>query len=185
MLSWPALTPESLVLVATLMGVYDTRTGLPVIGVINQPFHALAGTTWTGRCFWGVSHGEVNAYGPPIGQHPPRSVPVVMHSKRERSDIIASLQAFQSFGVPGAGYKQLCVIDGLADAFILSAASTYKWDTCAGHAILRAQGRPLCAYAGDRGELRYDDTEHRSNKEGLFVARTTELASLIRATLPS
>lgn len=40
----------------------------------------------------------------------------------------------------GAGYKILCVIQGLADAYILSEGSTYKWDSCAPHALLRALG---------------------------------------------
>lgn len=40
----------------------------------------------------------------------------------------------------GAGYKLLCVILGIAQAYILTRDSTFKWDTCAPHAILRAQG---------------------------------------------
>lgn len=34
----------------------------------------------------------------------------------------------------------MCVILGIAQAYILTRDSTYKWDTCAPHAILRAQG---------------------------------------------
>lgn len=40
----------------------------------------------------------------------------------------------------GAGYKILCVIQGLADVYILSEGSTFKWDSCAPHALLRALG---------------------------------------------
>lgn len=40
----------------------------------------------------------------------------------------------------GAGYKILCVIQGLADAYVLSEGSTFKWDSCAPHALLRALG---------------------------------------------
>lgn len=40
----------------------------------------------------------------------------------------------------GAGYKILCVILGLADVYVLSEGSTYKWDSCAPHALLRALG---------------------------------------------
>lgn len=34
----------------------------------------------------------------------------------------------------------MCVIDNHATAYVLSAASAFKWDTCAPHAILRALG---------------------------------------------
>ena len=40
----------------------------------------------------------------------------------------------------GAGYKILCVIQGLADVYVLSEGSTFKWDSCAPHAMLRALG---------------------------------------------
>lgn len=40
----------------------------------------------------------------------------------------------------GAGYKTLCVIQGLADVYVLSEGSTFKWDSCAPHALLRALG---------------------------------------------
>lgn len=40
----------------------------------------------------------------------------------------------------GAGYKILCVIQGLADIYVLSEGSTFKWDSCAPHALLRALG---------------------------------------------
>ena len=48
--------------------------------------------------------------------------------------------------VAGAGYKVLAVIDSLADAYVLSKGSTYKWDTCAPHAILRALGGGLLPF---------------------------------------
>lgn len=40
----------------------------------------------------------------------------------------------------GAGYKILCVIQGLVDVYLLSEGSTFKWDSCAPHAVLRALG---------------------------------------------
>lgn len=40
----------------------------------------------------------------------------------------------------GAGFKILCVIQGLADVYVLSEGSTFKWDSCAPHALLRALG---------------------------------------------
>ncbi len=40
----------------------------------------------------------------------------------------------------GAGYKILCVSRGWVDFFATSKSSTFKWDSCAGHAILNALG---------------------------------------------
>lgn len=40
----------------------------------------------------------------------------------------------------GAGFKILCVIQGLADVYVLSEGSTFKWDSCAPHVLLRALG---------------------------------------------
>ena len=43
----------------------------------------------------------------------------------------------------GAGYKILCVVDGQVGAYLLSKPSTFKWDTCAPHAILNSLGGGL------------------------------------------
>ena len=40
----------------------------------------------------------------------------------------------------GAGYKLLCLCDDLAHAYLLTKPTTYRWDTCAPHAILKAKG---------------------------------------------
>lgn len=40
----------------------------------------------------------------------------------------------------GAGYKALCVILGLVDVYVFTEDSTYKWDSCGPHALLRSLG---------------------------------------------
>jgi inositol polyphosphate 1-phosphatase len=49
----------------------------------------------------------------------------------------------------GAGYKLLCLALSLSDTYISSQPSTYRWDTCALHAILKSMGG---------GILRFSDT---------------------------
>uniref|UniRef100_A0A2K6FYT5 Uncharacterized protein n=1 Tax=Propithecus coquereli TaxID=379532 RepID=A0A2K6FYT5_PROCO len=44
------------------------------------------------------------------------------------------------FGAAGAGYKSLCVVQGLVDIYIFSEDTTFKRDSCAAHATLRAMG---------------------------------------------
>ena len=47
---------------------------------------------------------------------------------------------------PGAGYKALCVATGKACLYVLSRASTFRWDTCAPHGLLRALGGGIVDY---------------------------------------
>ena len=49
----------------------------------------------------------------------------------------------------GAGYKCLCVVEGLVDAYIYSGDACFAWDTCAAHALLLSMGggmTPLKAF---------------------------------------
>ena len=85
----------------------------------------------------------------------------------------------------GAGYKLLSVIDGTADAFLLSQGSTFKWDTCGPQAILKACGGNLLSLAPllegkEPEELLYhrpeceEDGTKWSNKEGIVAFRSKE-----------
>lgn len=96
--------------------------------------------------------------------------------------------------VAGAGYKILCVISGEADLLVTSSKTTFFWDTCAGHAILRSLGGGIIALEDilqlDQGgkidleklQLRYrpkdDDQTYSSasysNSKGLIAYRSTE-----------
>lgn len=71
----------------------------------------------------------------------------------------------------GAGYKILCVILGLADVYVLSEGSTFKWDSCAPHALLRALGggvvdlsKSLQSTSGAQG-LKTELTYHQPRAE--------------------
>lgn len=61
---------------------------------------------------------------------------------------LAPLYGGQLCFASGAGYKMLCVAMGLADAYVLSEGSTFKWDSCGPHAILRALGGGIVDLAG-------------------------------------
>lgn len=99
----------------------------------------------------------------------------------------------------GAGYKILCVIQGLADVYVLSEGSTFKWDSCAPHALLQALGggvadlkRSLQSSSGAQDhqtELTYDQpnaeckgADRWANNGGLVAYRDcSQLGSIIRA----
>ncbi|XP_067287992.1 inositol polyphosphate 1-phosphatase [Pseudorasbora parva] len=140
--------PSGLPCALVLIGVYLRATGQPVMGVINQPFNRKdsRGKGWKGQHIWGVSYGDVNVCS--LTRHrPPRPQKSeclsVLLSSSERSavkDALATLPNASLMYASGAGYKILCVVRGLVDVYVLSEGSTFKWDSCAPHAVLRALG---------------------------------------------
>jgi len=101
---------------------------------------------WSGRYVWGVSYNGLNIHSAscPLPEatpeHPLISRSVVV-STSEAAEILQRLTAkFTVIYAAGAGYKILCVCDQLVSSYVVSHANTFKWDTCAPHAILLAQG---------------------------------------------
>lgn len=144
------LCPSGLQCALVLIGVYLRATGEPVMGVINQPFHHkdLTGG-WKGQHFWGVSYGSVKACS--VGRPKDRAnesggrrgLSVVLSSSEKQAvkEALTPLCGLDGLMyASGAGYKILCVIQGLADIYVLSEGSTFKWDSCAPHALLQALG---------------------------------------------
>ncbi|XP_050015230.1 inositol polyphosphate 1-phosphatase [Alexandromys fortis] len=151
--------PSGLQCVTILIGVYDIQTGVPLMGVINQPFVSQNLTTlrWTGLYYWGLSYMGTNIHSPQIALSKgtggetqtensdgelSRPLSAVI-STSENETIKAALSRACGGGVfpaAGAGYKSLCVVQGLVDIYIFSEDTTFKWDSCAAHAILRAMG---------------------------------------------
>ncbi|XP_064456777.1 inositol polyphosphate 1-phosphatase-like isoform X2 [Ornithodoros turicata] len=128
--------------VCILIGVYSLADGVPVMGVINQPFRYQRGSEkYSGQFYWCFSGETVLVSHPCDDSGPSRQRPIVLASTSEsplvldalRSDCVIKFAA-------GAGYKLLCVALGLVDAYVLSKATTFRWDTCAPHAYLRAIG---------------------------------------------
>jgi inositol polyphosphate 1-phosphatase len=145
---------SSLQAVTVLIGAFDKATGHPIAGVVNQPFSKLAAErvnrrqVWNGLMYWGVhgglGEGAKASWGvSPVGQdaRPVREVPVVVHSKHEVAEFLDRMNGVGTgVAVPGSGYKGLTVLAGHADAYFLSLPTTYKWDTCAVHAIVESMG---------------------------------------------
>ncbi|XP_056130603.1 inositol polyphosphate 1-phosphatase [Lampris incognitus] len=146
------LSPSGLHCALVLIGVYHRNTGEPVMGVINQPFNYKdpAGGGWRGKQFWGVSYGSINAcsvsqpkHGPNKSRGGGRGLSVVLSSSEKqvvKEALVPLCGPDRLMYASGAGYKILCVIQGLADIYVLSEGSTFKWDSCAPHALLRALG---------------------------------------------
>ena len=84
---------------------------------------------------------------------------------------------------------------GLADVYINSGTSTYKWDTCAPHAIIRALGGEVkeCQpyLSGDNetmssNSILYDLKEGKADKQntkGLLAFRDGKMARIVLEAL--
>ncbi|KAM4613571.1 inositol polyphosphate 1-phosphatase [Polymixia lowei] len=145
------LSPSGLHCALVLIGVYLRNTGEPVMGVINQPFNYKdpAGGGWRGKHFWGVSCGDIKACSisrpkDTADESKGRGRLSVVLSSSEKQVVKEALAPLcgpdKLMYASGAGYKILCVIQGLADVYVLSEGSTFKWDSCAPHALLQALG---------------------------------------------
>ncbi|GAB6027877.1 3'(2'), 5'-bisphosphate nucleotidase 1 [Chamberlinius hualienensis] len=139
--------------VTVLIGVYDKFTGQPFIGVVNQPFHQFhpASGLWTGRCEWGVNYAE---YKLSSFNHESSSQTTRDHAKprvlisgcEDVATKIALNKKYEVFYAAGAGYKLLSVALGVVDLYILSKATTFRWDLCAPHALLNVFGGGIINY---------------------------------------
>lgn len=201
------LSPSGLHCALVLIGAYLRTTGEPVMGVINQPFNHKdpAGGGWRGKHFWGVSCGSVNVCSVSQPKHGPegeQGLSVVLSSS-EKAVVKEALTSLcgpdKLMYASGAGYKILCVIQGLADVYVLSEGSTFKWDSCAPHALLRALGggvvdltktlQSTCEAQDHKTELTYHQTyteckgaDRWANQGGLVAYRDcSQLRSIIEA----
>ena len=69
-------------------------------------------------------------------------------------------------GAGGAGYKVLCLLDGLADSYIYPAQGVMRWDTCAPEAILRSLNGSLT----DIFNRNYNYDERRNDQDNVVAA---------------
>ena len=89
----------------------------------------------------------------------------------------------------GAGYKILKVIENDASIYFLSKNTTFKWDTCAGQAILNSIGGDVIDLQASIMKkkpisLTYKDGEDNCNRNGLIAYRSvTHLINLIPSFL--
>ncbi|XKL67059.1 hypothetical protein PGB90_010479 [Kerria lacca] len=177
--------------VTVLIGLFSRSTGSSMIGVINQPFFKNVNEKWLGRCFWGVSIKDFNF----------SSVSPIATVRCEKFIAISACESyhnkqkleeagFKLITPAGAGYKILCVILNLIDAYVLTKGTTFYWDTCCCHAIIKAQKGNIWNFEnslrGNFVEILYtekseSDTniEEYRNKAGYIVCKDENLVFLL------
>ena len=62
-------------------------------------------------------------------------------------EVIGADRSFCLCTASGAGYKCLCVIQGLVDAYLYRNNACYTWDTCAAHAILMSLNGGMMSFS--------------------------------------
>ncbi|XP_063619266.1 inositol polyphosphate 1-phosphatase [Cydia splendana] len=130
--------------VTVLIGAFVKSTGEPVMGVVNQPFY----DNGNGRILWGASYSD---YGRMGGCETPSSHNdnTVLVSSAESPELV---ERFRSSGwevkpAKGCGHKLLKVALGEAAAYFVTKGTTFYWDTCAPHAVIKASGGDILSCA--------------------------------------
>lgn len=122
---------EYLESVTVLVGVH--HEGVPIVGVMTYPFskQQIWGVCFEGSCVTSVPKPVVNSM--------IKTVFVSNLETEQNRDKLRS-QGYQVETPTGAGFKLGGVILGTASFYYVSKKSTYQWDTCGPHAIIRAMG---------------------------------------------
>ncbi|KYN08646.1 PREDICTED: inositol polyphosphate 1-phosphatase [Cyphomyrmex costatus] len=176
--------------VTVLIGVYKKSTGVPVLGVINQPFCTNIDSQWTGKCYWGFLSGGVAKSSI---NNTCNIDKIILLSHFEDADVKSKLlnSGFRLVEATGAGYKILSVAIGQAAAYILSKGSTYKWDTCGPQALLSSIGGSIIEFKefiinpdSDNLSVNYLPIgTNFSNRAGLIAYRDPQILETFKCIL--
>lgn len=173
--------------VTILIGVYDSTTGIPVMGVINQPFHEIMDDgNFKGKHFWGISVGDVNVTNVTHIENG-RTNKIAVLSSSEQTKFTKFLKQRLKYDIvysSGAGHKILKLITRDADLNLLSRNTTFKYDTCGPQAILMAMGGNILdlnstIFAGKPVPLTYGSSEPNCNINGILAYRELDTINSI------
>ena len=195
--------------VTVLIGAYSLSTGAPCLGVVNQPFSIISNTAeFSGKVHWGGTIEDVKFNSiTSTTSYQERSRPRLLIGSSEDSDILAKMaRCCDVVKVGGAGHKIMMVALGifvplkgifllkdgfplgLADVYINSGASTYKWDTCAPHAIIRAMNggvkefQPFLKKDKKSKDIIYNVEEGKGkneNSEGVLAYKDLKMLKIV------
>ncbi|XP_001358702.3 inositol polyphosphate 1-phosphatase [Drosophila pseudoobscura] len=192
--NFPGITSTGLDCVTVLIGVYERDTGIPVIGVVAQPFgNKLDEHVYSSSMFWGICLPSLQAHNCNFEARDEHRQ-LAIFSSSEQSDI---LQRFLDLGYEfafsaGAGHKALKVITREVEVYLLSKGSTFKWDTCAPQAILRALGGDVFDYGASVAELKTvplkylmqdSGSDWKRNATGIIAVRNVDAMEVLLAKL--
>ncbi|XP_003743854.1 inositol polyphosphate 1-phosphatase [Galendromus occidentalis] len=158
-----------------LIGGYRRSSGVPCIGVVSQPFTTPQG----GSTISYFSYGNVSSI-----RRMPLTRDIVLSSTEDPETIKKLSEKFTVMHCAGAGYKILNVALGLCNVYVCSKTSTYRWDTCAPHALLEAQGGGVRQFLTD-GPILYNvgDKAAARNAAGIVAYRDANVLQKVLTLL--
>ncbi|BFF90525.1 inositol polyphosphate 1-phosphatase [Drosophila madeirensis] len=192
--NFPGITSTGLDCVTVLIGVYERDTGIPVMGVVAQPFgNKLDEHVYSSSMFWGVCLPSLQAHNCHFEARDEHRQ-LAIFSSSEQSDILQRLLdlGYEFAFSAGAGHKALKVITREVELYLLSKGSTFKWDTCAPQAILRALGGDVFDFGASVSEqkpvaLKYlmqnSESDWKRNATGIIAVRNIDAMEVLLAKL--
>ncbi|KAH3719090.1 inositol polyphosphate 1-phosphatase-like [Dreissena polymorpha] len=170
------LVKEGLQCVAVLIGVYLKSSGLPIMGVINQPFCRVVNDSWIGSTTWGVCFRDVrvnsltsqtqpdstssNSQSPATEDLPKPTILISSSEDQHIQEVLSKKLNVRH--VTGAGYKLLGVCMGRAVAYLLTKNTNFKWDCCGPHAVLLSLGGGIVKYEDFEDCVAFGQTSFQS-----------------------
>lgn len=184
----PNIQKSGLKCATVLIGAFNKDTSKPFMGVINQPFFLQQDDGYKSKIFWGASINGENHHNIQDSSAD-NSKKIAIISSTELRRITLESAGYKTVMSNGAGYKILKVIENDASIYFLSKNSTFKWDTCAGQAILNSIGGDVIDLQASILKkkpisLTYKEGEDNCNRNGLIAYRSvTHLINLIPSFL--
>jgi len=138
--------------------------GVPVAGVIGQPFYKYGVSDTLGRVVWGGTgvgvHGldvAEDAVAPVLPPKGPHVVAVNRNIRENRQEpVLTALRSRVDIIISATGYHYLMLLERRAHSALLLRKASKKWDTCAGEALLRATGGVVTDTVGRRYNYSYN-----------------------------
>lgn len=184
----PNIEASGLKCATVLIGAYNKDTSKPIIGVINQPFFFQVEDSFESKIFWGSSiNGENKHNIQDSSSDNAKKIAIISSSETRRPTLESA--GYKTVVSNGAGYKILKVIENDASIYFLSKNTTFKWDTCAGQAILNSIGGDVIDLQASIMKkkpisITYKEGEDKCNRTGLIAYRSvTHLINLIPSFL--
>ena len=141
--------------------------GVPVAGVIGQPFYKYGRADAQGalgRVVWGGTgigvHGldiAKDAVAPPLPPAGPHVVAVNRNIRENRQEpVLEALRSRVDVRISATGFHYLLLLERRAHSALMLRKASKKWDTCAGEALLRAMGGVVTDTVGRRYDYAYN-----------------------------
>jgi len=141
--------------------------GVPVAGVIGQPFYKYGRADAQGalgRVVWGGTgigvHGldiAKDAVAPPLPPAGPHVVAVNRNIRENRQEpVLEALRSRVDVRISATGFHYLLLLERRAHSALMLRKASKKWDTCAGEALLRAMGGVVTDTVGRRYNYAYN-----------------------------